>query len=338
MSVGFPQWTVLVMSVVPSLAVWKKRERKTTESHFRSWLYQRTVCGFWAGCVFAHRYWPPESIRNISSTVSIRFVSLVGLQTQGASVYLQMIDTHLYCMYVCAKRKTERILHKVESTWRQCTCVVPVVRQGSVGSTCRDSCKTRPFAVFLLAAEMFYNRSENTKLDFFHLQIVQLARRASPATHVDVICGRELGHLPLRNLLLQPHQQLHDGHGVPHLQHRHIVYTHWWPPNPEAALALKQYDLWTQEDFSSWRYTFVCMQATYMRVPQDSLLGLVLHRFCRQHRRVRGCHYFVLHLKEVWLKTSRNLLLLHTKFLILRAWLLIIRWVEMLSSQPFSQT
>lgn len=33
-----------------------------------------------AECVLTHRYWPPESTRYISSTVSLRAASLVGLQ------------------------------------------------------------------------------------------------------------------------------------------------------------------------------------------------------------------------------------------------------------------
>lgn len=71
MSVGVPQWTVRVMSVVPSLRV-----ARNAVTHIL--LTRPEVKLEESG--FTHRYWPPESTKNISSTVSLLLVSSDGLK------------------------------------------------------------------------------------------------------------------------------------------------------------------------------------------------------------------------------------------------------------------
>lgn len=74
MGVGFPQWTVRVMSVVPSLIA--VRDKVT----LFKWKWHEVKLEAWAECIFTHRYWPPESTRYISSTVNFLLFSAVGLQ------------------------------------------------------------------------------------------------------------------------------------------------------------------------------------------------------------------------------------------------------------------
>lgn len=86
MSVGVPQWTVRVMSVVPSL-VWRETRCKMSHPKHSVCQQERAV---------THRYWPPESTRYISSTVSFRLDSLVGLKQQNRKRCNQFLNAGVW--------------------------------------------------------------------------------------------------------------------------------------------------------------------------------------------------------------------------------------------------
>lgn len=150
---------------------------------------------------------------------------------------------------------------------------------------------------------------------FNYCQIASLVS-GSPATRVDVFRSRELSLPTVRHPPLQPHQQLHDGHCIPHLHsavsrdntHTRLTSTQH-AAKPLERLRDASFCVWPLKSMSKkknyiyiwWvlsedRVAFVsncvcvCVQVTYVRVPQDSLLGLILHRFSCQHGRVRACH------------------------------------------------
>lgn len=91
MSVGVPQWTVRVMSVVPSLKALKRQSDSLWKPHASE--KKRVFHG--RERIYTYRYWPPESIRNISSTVNLLLVSLVGLQRQAAETTQRM--SSMFC-------------------------------------------------------------------------------------------------------------------------------------------------------------------------------------------------------------------------------------------------
>lgn len=64
--------------------------------------------------------------------------------------------------------------------------------------------------------------SYTSRLCTSFLRHLEYLRVHSPATHIDVFCSSQLSLLPLGHGLLQPHQQLDDRDGVPHL-HRATV-------------------------------------------------------------------------------------------------------------------
>lgn len=155
---GVPQWTVRVMSVVPSLIVVRDKM-----SHLKR---QWGEPALWkAECVLTHRYWPPESTRYISSTVSLRAASLVGLQQHKQEIKQRCNDALIQrVIYVLVLTSLKYASNLQTDSWSPgvcccCCCehnqTLPVMCKCSVRSTCRDSLEAWASAVNLFAVMMF---------------------------------------------------------------------------------------------------------------------------------------------------------------------------------------
>lgn len=183
---------------------------------------------------------------------------------------------------------------------------LPVMCECSVGSTCRDSLKAWASAVTLFAVIMFIwtvisNREVNvcvtthmyTSVWVFMCvltcdtcwRILQLSAQSPPPAAPTSPATSAAGW-----------RRLHPwpAHGINHNNTKHTRwrFTHVVKPSDRIAyVSLCVFVRWGVVYVSDAHVcTFVCVQRTYMCIPQNLRLILIFHCFGCQHRRVGAGH------------------------------------------------